>query len=99
MGSNFRGGAMWICYKLVDINFCGCLILCVLLYLSKYIASYGNCTIFFGYQRPPYIQGSMGTRFTVWNGKQQYIRPCFAVFIMNDGKIVGHVQRAACALF
>ena len=57
---------IWTCYRLeifMDINFCGCFVSCVLLYLPKYVASYGNYVIFFGYHRPPYIQGSMGTRF------------------------------------
>ena len=40
---------MWICYKLeifVDINFCGCFILCVFLYLLKYVPTYMETTQF-----------------------------------------------------
>ena len=63
----------------------------MLLYLRKYIANYGKYAIFFGYQRQPYIQGS------IWEPSHGQILQCeresnntFAASIMNDGEIVGH---------
>ena len=77
---------MWICYKLeifVDINFCGCFISCVLLYLPKYVAIAMETTRF-----PSVIRGHhtrtamhMGTYtrpdFTVW---MTYTQPDFTVW-------------------
>ena len=88
----------YICYKLetfMDINFCGCFNSCVLLYLRNY----GNYAIFFGYQRYARKYGNLYTAriYSVSNTFDP-----FAVSIMNDGEIVGHIlQRisAACALF
>ena len=57
--------------------------------------------LFFGYQGAPYIQGSMGT-YTRPDFSVSNMSDPFAVSIMNDGEIVGHMPRqisAACALF
>ena len=89
-GLKFR--VMSICYKLkifMDIKFCECFISCVLLYLPKYVT-----------------MENMYIAMEVWEPIHGQILQCqqclFAVSIINDGEIVGHVPKrisATCALF
>ena len=89
---------LWICYKLeifMDINFHGCFILCVFLYLPKYIPM--ETTWFSSVIRGHHIYKE------VWELMHGQILQCerkssnmfdpFVVSIMNDCKIVGHVPQ------
>ena len=92
---------MWICYKLeiyMDTNIHGWVLYFVCTFVFTKLRSYGNHTVFFGYQRPPYIQRNMGIYtqpdFTVSATRSTLL--LFPLWMMV--KIVGHALQCMCTV-